>query len=149
MDNKSGECQRDHWKYHKVQCKQTEAQRINCEKSALLARMNNDLFKWTAQHLPTLAQAIVDCLGLPERSTAHETQVMMLFVDYEPTEPKVEKRFRIVTTGAVTYDALLKFSANPQFKELTKQRELMEKEIHHSSHRAHQFFKGRSSPSAT
>jgi len=124
----SKECQRDHWKYHKFQCKQTEDQRVNCEKSKPLARMNDDLFKWTAKHRPTLAQAIVDCLNLRERPTAHETEVMMLIVEYEPTEPKMEKRFRILTTGTATYDALPKISSNPQLKGLTKQRELMEKE---------------------
>ncbi|KIJ51169.1 hypothetical protein M422DRAFT_776487 [Sphaerobolus stellatus SS14] len=124
----SEKCQREHWKYHKERCRITEAQKVRCEKSATMARMNMELFKWTAKHRPTLAKTVVDALDLYNRHDAHENELLMVFLSYQPQAPTVETRFRVISVGQGTYEALLKLSPNPLFQELTKQRALLEKE---------------------
>lgn len=122
------QCQREHWNTHKGQCRLTEKQRKACEKDENLCRVNNELFKWTAKHHPTLSKTVIDALDISNRLGVEDDGLVLIFLSYERQRPKIETRFRVLSAGQTTFNAILKLSANSLFEELPKQRRLMEKD---------------------
>lgn len=52
----------------------------------------------------------------------------MVFLSYQPSSPNIKTRFRVESVGTGTYEGLLRLSPNPLFKELPRQRAMMEQE---------------------
>ncbi|GJJ14409.1 hypothetical protein Clacol_008673 [Clathrus columnatus] len=125
-DDMSEECQREHWELHKTQCKLTEKQRRSCEGDEILTRMNNELFKWTAKHHPTISKTVIDALEVHDRPRTEDDELVLVFLSYEPRTPMIEKRFKVMSAGRASFDSILKLSTNPVLAELPRQRRLME-----------------------
>ncbi|KAJ6469410.1 hypothetical protein C8R45DRAFT_908821 [Mycena sanguinolenta] len=97
----SRDCQRAHWKHHKVECREMAA---NLEKIERLSRTDPDGAKlaadWSLWRTQEFTQfQLVHALGLHRDPKRGRTHIVFKAVEYVPTATKVQHKFRVISCG--------------------------------------------------
>ncbi|KAF7348597.1 MYND-type domain-containing protein [Mycena venus] len=106
------ECQRTHWKHHKVECREMVATQEKIERMSLTdpdgAIRASDWKLWCNSNHDATQFGLVHALGLhcdPQRGRTH---IVIKEVEYVPTATKLKHKFRVVSCGVFLINDVLR-----------------------------------------
>ncbi|KAJ6572130.1 hypothetical protein B0H19DRAFT_1256040 [Mycena capillaripes] len=99
----SRECQRAHWKHHKVECREMVATQEKIERMSLNdpngVKLATDWSLWCNSNHDATQFGMIHALGLHRNPQRGRTHIVVKKVEYVPTASKLKHRFRVVSCG--------------------------------------------------
>ncbi|KAJ7249479.1 hypothetical protein C8J57DRAFT_1357132 [Mycena rebaudengoi] len=99
----SKECQKAHWKLHKVECREMSAQREKIEQMSETdpegAKRAADWSLWCNSRHDATQFSVADALGLHRDPKRARTHIVFKQVEYVPSATKLKHKFRVVSCG--------------------------------------------------
>ncbi|KAJ7150914.1 hypothetical protein C8R43DRAFT_1005604 [Mycena crocata] len=99
----SRDCQRAHWKHHKVECREMAALQDKIEEMSLTdpegAKCAADWQLWCNSNHDATQFGLVHALGLHRDPQRGRTHIVIKVVEYVPTATKLKHKFRVVACG--------------------------------------------------
>ncbi|KAJ7770689.1 hypothetical protein B0H16DRAFT_1685922 [Mycena metata] len=99
----SRECQKSHWKHHKVECRELVETQKKIELMALTdsdgAKRAADWSLWCNSNHDATQFGLIHALGLHRDPKRGRTHIVFKQVEYVPTATKLKHKFRIVACG--------------------------------------------------
>ncbi|KAJ7466957.1 hypothetical protein FB451DRAFT_1560911 [Mycena latifolia] len=99
----SRDCQRAHWKHHKIECREMAEQ---AKKIELLSLTDPDAGKraadwslWCNANHPATQWGLIHALGLHRNPQRGRTHIVFKEVEYVPTASKLKHKFRVIACG--------------------------------------------------
>ncbi|KAJ7681136.1 hypothetical protein B0H17DRAFT_1206074 [Mycena rosella] len=108
----SKECQRENWKYHKVECREMAAIQQKIEDMRFTdpdgAKCAADWSSWCNSNHDATQFGLVHALGLHRDPRRGRTHIVVKQVEYAPAASKLKHKFRVVACGVFRVKDILR-----------------------------------------
>ncbi|KAF8217692.1 hypothetical protein K438DRAFT_2006743 [Mycena galopus ATCC 62051] len=99
----SKDCQRSHWKHHKVECREMVATQEKIQRMSLAdpdsAKRATDWSLWCNSNHNATQFGLVHALGLHRNPKRGRTHIVIKEVEYVPAATKLKHKFRVLSCG--------------------------------------------------
>ncbi|KAJ6600034.1 hypothetical protein DFH09DRAFT_1129272 [Mycena vulgaris] len=108
----SKECQKEHWKHHKIECREMAATQKKIEAMSLTdpegAKRAADWSLWCNSNHDATQFGLVHALGLHRDPQRGRTHIVVKEVEYVPTASKLKHKFRVLACGVFRVKDILR-----------------------------------------
>ncbi|KAJ7154619.1 hypothetical protein C8R46DRAFT_1117914 [Mycena filopes] len=105
-------CQKENWKYHKVECREMAEMQKKIELVSLTdpdsAARAADWSLWCNSNHDASSAGVIHALGLPRDPKRGRTHIVFKRVEYVPSATKLKHKFRVLACGVFLIDDVLR-----------------------------------------